>query len=87
MINCSIKAPVHKLVTKQDSKNITRCGYLWFTQLARYHQCSQMRVRYDDLITHNTCRDTQVHVTSTENREDSHMGDSKIDRRIENATY
>jgi hypothetical protein len=31
--------------------------------------------------------DRQVHVTSTENQEGSHMGDSKIDRRIENKTY
>jgi predicted metal-binding protein len=41
----------------------------------------------DDLIVCNTCKDREVHVTSNENQEGSHMGDSKIDRRIENKIY
>ena len=77
MTNCSIQSPVNEPVTKYDSKNITQCRYLWFAQLARYYQCSKTRVGYDDLITQNTCRHRQVHVTSTGNQESSHMEDSK----------
>jgi hypothetical protein len=57
----------YKHYTTQISLVYTAC---------RYYQCRQTRVGYDDLIMRNTCKNRQVRVTSTENQEGSHMGDS-----------
>jgi hypothetical protein len=47
--DCTACTETKILGKKQDSKNITQCRSLSFTQLTRNYQCNQTRIRYDDL--------------------------------------